>query len=254
METELLEKLGLTPGEIKAYLALLKLGPSSTGPIAKESQVSRSKLYSILDKLEKRGLVSHILTKGVIYFQASEPSKIMGYIKEKETEIKMLEENFEKFLPQLEEYYRQAGKTQEVKVYQGTKGLITAHEHTYLKLKRGEEYFYIGIPKYQPPMHEVYWRKDHKRRAEAGIRCKLLFNRDTSKELLKLRNNYKGCDARYMPASIKTPAYFLIYKDTVMIAMPVENPIVVEITSQQIADAFMAYFWEFWKRSKPFKY
>ena len=54
MDTKILEDIGLTKGEIKAYLALLKLGQSSTGPIAKEANVSRSKLYVILDKLSKK--------------------------------------------------------------------------------------------------------------------------------------------------------------------------------------------------------
>lgn len=56
-----------------------------------------------------------------------------------------------------------------------------------------------------------------------------------------------------MPSDIKTPAYFMIYKDTVMIAIANENPIAIEITSRDIADSFMAYFNEFWKLSKPFK-
>ena len=60
MDARILEEIGLTAGERKTYLALLKLGLSSTGPIAKLAQVSRSKLYSILDKLEKKGLASHI--------------------------------------------------------------------------------------------------------------------------------------------------------------------------------------------------
>ncbi len=74
MDTRLLEELGLTQGEIKAYLALLKLGSTSTGPLAKESGVSRSKLYAILDRLEKRGLASHVEERGVIQFQAAEPA------------------------------------------------------------------------------------------------------------------------------------------------------------------------------------
>ena len=53
MDTKILTDIGLTQGEIKVYLALLKLGKSSTGPIANEAQISRSKLYSILDKLAK---------------------------------------------------------------------------------------------------------------------------------------------------------------------------------------------------------
>ena len=74
MDTKILEEIGLTHGEIKTYLALLTLGSSSTGPIAKESGVSRSKLYIILDKLEKKGLVSHIEKDGIIYFQSADPA------------------------------------------------------------------------------------------------------------------------------------------------------------------------------------
>jgi hypothetical protein len=56
-----------------------------------------------------------------------------------------------------------------------------------------------------------------------------------------------------MPTDIKTPAYFLIYKDTVVITIASEFPTSIEIINQQIADAFRSYFEEFWKRSKPFK-
>ena len=250
MDTNLLLELGLTAGEIKTYLALLKLGSASTGPIAKESQVSRSKLYLILDKLEKKGLASHNEKNGIIYFQASEPSKIKDYINEKEKSIEKLKYEFNKFLPELEKY-QEPGRVQRVKVYQGVKGLITAHEHTYLKLKKGDEYYYLGIPEYQPETHHLYWQRDHIRRSKAGIKCKLLFNQSTAKETIKNRNKYKLCEARYMSTDINTPSYFLIYKDTVMIAIPSENPLVIEINSQEVADSFMAYFNEFWKKSKP---
>jgi sugar-specific transcriptional regulator TrmB len=252
METKLLEEIGLTKGEIKTYLALLKLGPSSTGPLSKESQVSRSKLYSILDKLEKKGLVSHVEKNGIIYFQAVEPKKIKDYINEKENSLQKLKKDFEDFLPTLENHQTKT-KNQIVTIYQGIKGLMTAHEHTYLKLKKGDEYHYIGIPKDQPEIQHMYWQRDHIRRDKVGIKAKLLFNKDTDKEVLKNRNSYKLCDARYMPTDIKTPAWFGTYKDTLMISVPSENPITIEIISQEIADAFEAYFQEFWKRSKPFK-
>ena len=252
METKILEEIGLTSGEIKTYIALLKLGSSSTGPLAKESQVSRSKLYFILDKLEKKGLVSHNEKNGISYFQAAEPSKIKDYISEKEKSLSSLKRDFEKFLPQLEILQENTGKVQKVRVYQGIKGLITAHEHTYLKLNEGDEYYYLGIPENQPEEHHLYWQKDHLKRIEKGIKCKLLFNKSTPKEILRNRNKYKLCDARYMPTNIRTPAYFLIYTDTTMIAISSENPLVLEIISQEVADSFMSYFNEFWKRSKHF--
>jgi sugar-specific transcriptional regulator TrmB len=229
------------------------LGSSSTGAIAKKSHVSRSKLYIILDKLEKKGLVSHVEKNGVNHFQATEPCMIRDNLKEKEMKLAKLRDDFEGLLPELELIQKQAGKIQKVRVYQGLKGLTTAHEHTYLKLKKSETYYYLGIPKEQPLSHHLYWQRDHKRRSKAGIKCQLLFNKDTKKATLKNRNSYSGCDARFMPTNIKTPAYFLIYKDTVMMAIPVVNPLAVEIESKEIAKSFMAYFQEFWKNSKAFQ-
>lgn len=185
--------------------------------------------------------------------QAAEPSRIKDYIKEKEKEIDNLKKEFDNLLPRFEIYQRDQTKVQKVKFYQGIKGLITIHEHTYLKLKKNEEYYYLGIPKDQLEIHHHYWQRDHIRRSKEGIKCKLLFNKETSREILRNRNSYKGCNARYMPIGIKTPAFFLIYKDTVMIAVPSDNPVVIEIISQDIADSFKAYFQEFWKMSKKFK-
>lgn len=251
MDTKLLTGLGLTDGEIKTYLALLRIGKSSTGFIAKESQLSRSKLYSILDKLEKKGLVSHYEENGVMYFQASEPAKIKDFIKEKKDKLKQLENEFEKFLPELESYNQDNKQVQKVSFYQGLKGLTTAHEHLYQKLTKGDSYYYLGIPANQPETHHLYWQRDHLRRIEAGIKCKLLFNKDTPIEILKNRNKYNDCDARYMGSTIKTPSYFLIYADTVMIAIASKNPIAIEIISEEIANSFKQYFNEFWKLSKP---
>ena len=80
MNKEILEQIGLTKGEIKAYLALLQLGSCTTGPLEARSGVSRSKLYVILEKLEKKGFASHMDKGGVRYFQPVEPSKISDYI------------------------------------------------------------------------------------------------------------------------------------------------------------------------------
>jgi HTH-type transcriptional regulator, sugar sensing transcriptional regulator len=252
MNTQILESIGLTPGEIKTYLALLKLGSSSTGPIAKESQVSRSKLYSILDKLEKKGLASHIEQNGITHFQAVEPNKIKDYLKKKEEELKQLSNDFNNFLPQLEAFHKEGNKDVNVVVYQGMKGMMTAHEHLYLKLKRGECYYGLGIPAFQPEVSHLYWQRDHVRRIKTGIKCKLLFNRDTDQEIVANRNTYKGADARFMPTDIKTPAWISTYKDTTFISIQFPSYISIEIINQGIADSFQAYFDEFWKRSVPF--
>jgi predicted transcriptional regulator len=252
MDSAILERIGLTHGEIKAYLALLRLGSSTAGGVSKQAGVSRSKIYMIMDNLEKKGLASHVDKRGVRHFQPVEPSKITDYLKERKEELETLEMDFQKFLPQLEVYHKDAQKGHHVTVYQGLKGLKVAHEHIYLKLRKGDEYYVLGVP---VTAHwkaiDNWWVKDHKRRAAAGIGCRLLFNAGSDERVVASRNKTPLCQARYMPNDVRTPSEIEVYKDTTLIIMISEDPVSIEIVSQEIADSFRAYFEQFWKRSKP---
>jgi len=251
MNLNLLKQAGLTEGEIKVYLALLELGLSTTGNIIKKSNIAKSIVYPILEKLEKKGLASHIIKSKTMHFQASSPEKIIEYISVRENELKQTKDEIEKILPELL-LKEKLGEKSEATVYTGYKGIITAHENTYKKLKNGEEYYYLGTPAYQPKEMDLYWQRDHLRRQKEGINCKLLFNKDANKETLKNRNTFKGCDARYMISDIKTPAGFLTYKDTTLIILQSPTMIAVEIVNQDIKNSFQSYFDEFWKRSAKF--
>ncbi|MFN7991628.1 MAG: helix-turn-helix domain-containing protein [Candidatus Micrarchaeia archaeon] len=253
MKQSILEMIGLTEGEAKTYKALLRLGSSSTGAISSEAGVSTSKLYIILDKLERKGLASHIDRGGVRHFQAVEPAKIRDYLNEKRREVEVLESELEAQLPNLMALYAHASTQESITVFKGMKGLKTAHEHTYLKLGRGDEYCVLGIPQITEWDRLGYWEKDHQRRDAAGIRCRLLFNQGVEGKILMERNSYRFSEARYMPTDIKTPAYFTIYKDTTLVIIPSADPISIEIVSKEVADAFRGYFNEFWKLSKPFR-
>jgi len=205
METKILEDIGFTPGEIKAYLALIRLGPSSTGPIAKESGLSRSKLYFILDKLEKKGMVSHAAKNKVLYFQAETPKKIREYLDAKEEQFRKQREGADKIIPQLEIMQKTSGEKLEAHIYKGSKGLIAAHEHYLDKLKRNEEYLYLSIPRTNALKYNSYWQKDHLVRIDKGIKCRVLYNLDVPRHILDNRNSFKDAEAKYMPLDIKSP-------------------------------------------------
>ena len=251
MEISALKEAGLTEGEIKVYTALLELGSSTTGPIIDKSGITRSIIYQILEKLMQKGLVSYITKNKTKYFEAARPNKILDYIDEREKKLKENKKKVESLLPELllkQNFSEKSGAS----IYTGFKGLITSHEKAFSKLKKGDEYCCLGVPSFQPKEQHLYWQRDHLRRIKSGIKTRLLFNKDTPKEIMKNRNSYKGADARYMETDIKTPAYFMIYKDTVMIGIPSKDSIAIEIINQEIRDAFQAYFEEFWKKSKPF--
>lgn len=64
------------------YAALLKLGSSKVAEIVKESRVSYSKVYDVLERLGLKGLVSHKTIKSDI-FRLSNHTDCMSILKEK---------------------------------------------------------------------------------------------------------------------------------------------------------------------------
>tara|TARA_Y100000310_G_scaffold79315_1_gene76039 strand:+ start:1407 stop:2174 length:768 start_codon:yes stop_codon:yes gene_type:complete len=252
MDISVIQEAGLTEGESKVYLALLELGPSTTGPIVEKSGVAKSIIYQLLDKLIQKGLASYITKDKTKYYQAAEPTKLIDFIEEREKLLLEKKMKVEELLPLLISKQQEA-KPSEAKIFEGFQGMITVHDHTYNKLKRGEEYFFLGISPEQPKHFHAYWQRDHIKRVKAGIKCKLLFHPKTNKKILKNRNSYKHCDARYLPIAIDTPAWFMGYNDIAVIGFPSSKPITLEINNKEIADSFKAYFDEFWKKTKPFK-
>lgn len=245
-----LKNIGLTNGEIRVYLALIKLGPSTSGPIVDKSGVSSSKIYNILERLIKKGIVSYIVKEKTRFYQAEDPIKIKDYVNRKEEEFQRQKEDIEKLIPQLQLQQSEKNKG-EVQIYKGFNGVQTITDHIYRKLKKGDTWYNIGVPSHQEEKYHTYWHKDHLKRIKYGIKCKMLFNAGTPQKILKNRNSYKDCDARYMPIPVETPSWILIYKDISVIILPGDEPMAIEITNKKITDSFMQYFNAFWKLTKP---
>ncbi|MBU0456839.1 MAG: helix-turn-helix domain-containing protein [Nanoarchaeota archaeon] len=252
MDTSALQEAGLTDGETRTYLALLELGSSTIGPILEKSGVNRSIIYRILEKLIKKGLVSYITKEKTKYYQAAPPNTLLDYVEAREKEIQKNKSKIQEMIPQLILKQKLAKKS-EANMYEGFRGLMTAYENRYQKLKEGDEVVLYGLPSQQPGFHHAYWKKANAKLDKLGIKSKLLYHPDVTDENLKNRNIYKLCEARRMPFNIESPSWVMIYKDVVLIAIPQgEMPFAFEITSQQVADSFKNYFEWFWKQSKPF--
>jgi len=119
MDEKLLEEIGLTKGEIKVYFTLLKLGETTTGKIIENAQISSGKIYEILDKLVKKGLVSFIIKEKTKYFTASSPNRILDYMHEKEKNLKEKEEEIKKELPFLLSIQKSHKKEHETNLFKG---------------------------------------------------------------------------------------------------------------------------------------
>jgi len=201
----------------------------------------------------QKGLVSYIIKDKTKYFQANEPTKIKKFLKEKEEKIHENVLEIDKLIPLMQEKRGTGKEVSTVQVYEGFQGIMSAHDHMFTRLKKGEEYFFYGISAFQEEKYHSVWKKDHVKRVRFGIKCKLLFNQGTPKEVMKNRNNYKYCDTRYMPKGMETPAWVMGYKDVTIIGLQSRNGMAIEIINKEIAESFRSYFEILWNLSKPYQ-
>lgn len=76
----LLQQLGFTEYEARAYVALLQRSPVNGYELAKESGVPRANIYAVLQRLEERGAAVRQDTPSGARYQAVAPKELTGRI------------------------------------------------------------------------------------------------------------------------------------------------------------------------------
>lgn len=245
MDTKLLGEIGLTEGEIKVYLALLKLGATKTGQLSSVAGVSSSKVYKILDRLEKKGLVGHVLKGETKHFTALSPRRIIDYMEEKENRLAERKTRLEGLLPELERQQKNS-EISEAAIYSGFKGVTNFFKNILDDLKAGEAYHVISAG-YGEGGEELrrFFHKHHQKRAAKKIKVKMLANYD-------LKNNMEsttklGSDIRYLPQYLISNMEIVFYKNKAFIAIWTKEPTGFLIENQEAVKGFEKYFNALWK-------
>jgi sugar-specific transcriptional regulator TrmB len=247
MDIRLLEEIGLTEGETKVYLALLRLGSTKTGPLAKEAEVSSSKVYKILDRLAKKGLAGHVVKGKIKYFTAMEPNRVLDYIDEKEKQLEEKRKLVEKIIPQLE-LERKAGKKTEAIIIEGFKGISNFFRNILDDLKTGEEYYVMGAGYVPTPAARPFYHQHHIKRAKKGIVVKMLANAEIKKNLEK--TTYRNAEVRFLPQYLSSNMDITFYKDKALIFFTTKDPIGFLLISEEAVKGFKKYFDVLWKMAR----
>jgi len=248
MKQQILERLGLSRNEVRVYLALLKLGSASVTDIAKSSEVHRVNTYDALERLMVRGLVSAVVKINKKFYEAADPDRILDILREKEEVI----EETKKFLPELKLDYKMAAKRQEVHHFKGREGLKSIFEDVINTLKKGDEWLVFGSAGKGAIILPNYLNKWEKRRVDAGIKLKMLFNdtkqgRIRAEELSKLKVTKVGL----LPKDLISPSDVYVYGDKTSINLWSEDmPLSILVENKEIADSFRAFFNWFWNTRK----
>jgi sugar-specific transcriptional regulator TrmB len=247
MDKQILREIGLSEGEIKVYLALLKIGEAKKTELAKESGVSSSKIYEICSRLQKKGIVGTILKEKKTHFQAMEPKRLLDFFNEKTAKIENQKKELEKAIPMLESF----SKIQENKavLYEGLNAIKNFYRNILEELKRGEEYYVIGVNYGENiPGVKEFFESFHNQRAKKGIKVKMLVNSDAKDILVK--TIHSKSEIKYLPQYLMSNMIILFYKNKAFIFFLAKDAIGLLVENEEVAKGFKSYFDAFWKIAK----
>ena len=240
MQKGSLTNLGLTEGESKVYLALLKSGSSTVGPIVKEAKVAYSNIYEILDRLLEKGLVSFIIKEKTRHYQAAPPSQLKGFLEKKESQLSQEKLSLKQLIPELEKL-QEATQQQQAEIFIGLKGMKTAFERMtqeYSKSKQEYLFFYIaeeGFEQADDFFARIYPKFKH-------IPAKGIANIKYKKSKFIKQAHFK---MKYVNFPI--PSNIDILNDKVLLTSW-QQPLAILITSKDMADKFRQYFYSIWNK------
>ncbi len=244
-----LERIGLTEGEIKVYLSLLKLGQTTAGPIVDDARVARSKIYDILERLKNKGLVSYIIKKATKYFSATDPRNLLEYLGKKEQEIKEEKETVKSILPELLLQQQLVKEKKIAEVFIGMRGMENAFNVLVNEFDPKEHYYAFGAGKGEDiKAVQRFFARLHEKRAQRRIKSYIIFN-ESSRGLFPSQERSKLVEAKYLLHS--TPAAINIYKDYVIVAILTREPTTFLLRNKEAVDSFKEYFKAMWVIAKP---
>ena len=239
------EALGLSEGEKKVYRALIKLKSTTTGPLYKSANVSQSKVYEILERLKKKGLVSSIIKKQITYWQPANPSIYLEKIEREAENIEKRKEVLKERLPSLlkEETYPE----DEAQVFVGYNGVRNAIDSFGDTFKKGEEMVVLGTPKPLPNTYYTFFKLFNKERVKKGVKMRVIYGDNMRSYANKLYDMPKT-NVKFLKGL--TPSTLAIGKDRIVIATWEEGGKAIVITGKEIANNYKKFFESLWKMSK----
>jgi len=227
---EFLKSLSLSDNEAKVYLASLSLGPSSILRISQAAEIKRTTVYSVVESLQYKGLISIQISGSKKIFAAENPEKLHNIVESRSNQLKDL-------LPEFAALYNLKGGESFIKYYQGLENVKIIYENLIKDVKPHEDYSIISD-------HETWYRLDPEyfqdfieRRAKLNINLRLLLqDSPTTRRHKKFEKNFNE-KVKILPANTALTTNLVIIPRRVVIhqltppvlAIVIENKSVIQM-------------------------
>lgn len=241
MDYSILEEIGMTNAQIKVYIALLKRGTTTAGPLLDETALQNSTLHKTLNKLVKDGIASFIVKGKIRYYRAVDPNTILKIMKVRQSK-------FLELLPVLKSLQIPTER-HDVEIYDGIKGLENMLYELIKGAKKGDEFlFFAFYTKNKEDLNKVFkfYVDFDKERERIGIVVKGVVPSYLKEEFL--RSGRKDKNVKFLDFPI--PLNMSVFKDRVIFTPWQDKEISFLVYSRQLADSFREYFYSIYNSGK----
>jgi predicted transcriptional regulator len=251
MNTSVLNKslteLGLDDFEISLYFLLLdKIDPSIT-TLAKNLGVQRLRVYQALEKMQNLGLLvkNNIRDKNKLLIELENPNKIATLLKQKESQLRRLNNDLEQALPGFVSRFFQPFRNSAVRIYQGKNQFEDFFSSILVEEKQQIYHFgsndaIVDLLGWELAQEWVFDRVKQSIATKELIFSSHFIKTRQVKDIQEMRL------VKYLPKNYEKPASYLIYNDKVAIWNAMVPRIVV-ISDPVIQELFKANFEILWE-------
>jgi sugar-specific transcriptional regulator TrmB len=236
-----LKFLGLSEKEAHIYLVMLKLGEVNAKQLTQATKIDRTTIYSVLGTLINKNLVSQHNKGKILHFSAHDPKNLLYNIKFQESRLKEL-------LPELTDIFRTGSSQVQLRSYSGSEELINLYE-SILDIKGLKSYDIICSEEDWLYLNPRYFQKYKKRRAEKGIKTRLIMETSLVSESRKQESNnlseIKFLPPAFSPLNFSSGCYIL--PDRVVFVSYKREHTAVEIFSTETINFMQNIFNFMWK-------
>jgi len=238
-----LKAFGLDDKGAKIYLTGVRLGPSSVIEIAHHSQLPRTTVYSVLEKLCEEGLFHLGKKKKQTVYTAEPPEILQKNFQEKQ-------EAFTSVFQQLQDVYETFTGHPNITVYEGTDGFKGMWKDLFLS--GAKEYRMItggiGMLEY---VHEPYLlQRIIAERIRRGIKSKQLIVDSRAARAIVAKDKKELRESRLLPPGNEIPSSVIIFENKVAYITTRRENLMILLASGDIAVTYRTMFDLLWQCAK----
>jgi sugar-specific transcriptional regulator TrmB len=234
--------LGLSKKEDEVYAALLRLGEVTAKELSAETGLDRTSIYDIIEGLAQKNLAFKKEKGKILHFAPHDPRNVLLELKRKEAQFKEL-------LPDLTQQFNTATRPSSVRVHEGEDALLKLYE-SLLSIKKLSHYDIICSEKDWLQMNPRYFQRYKKRRAEKGIRTRLIMEHSPVAEQRKSEEVDTLSETKLLPpafSSLTFSAGCYILPDRVIFISYRKEHAATEILSEETVAFMQTLFNCIWK-------